>query len=73
MMLIPSIYINLIEYFSLGASEVGLIFGVVSFCFGVGSLPMSFLYNKYGPKKLIVFSQLGIFISALLVVFQIMF
>ena len=67
MMLIPSIYINLIEYFSITASELGLIFGVVSFCFGVGSLPMSFLYNKYGPKKLIVFSQLGIFISALLV------
>jgi len=28
---------------------------------------MSFLYNKYGPKRLIAFSQIGIFISALLV------
>ena len=67
MMLIPSMYINLIDFFSLNATEVGLIFGIVSFCFGVGSLPMSFLYNKYGPKKLIAFSQVGILISALLV------
>lgn len=67
MMLIPSMYINLIDFFSLNAAEVGLIFGIVSFCFGIGSLPMSFLYNKYGPKKLIVFSQLGILFSALLV------
>ena len=67
MMLIPSMYINLIDFFSLNAAEVGLIFGIVSFCFGVGSLPMSFLYNKYGPKRLIAFSQIGIFISALLV------
>ena len=67
MMLIPSMYINLIDFFSLNAAEVGLIFGIVSFCFGVGSLPMSFLYNEYGPKKLIAFSQLGILFSALLV------
>ena len=67
MMLIPSLYINLIDFFSINASEVGLIFGIVSFCFGVGSLPMSFLYNKFGPKKLIVFSQLGILLSAFLV------
>ena len=67
MMLIPSMYINLIDFFSLNAAEVGLIFSIVSFCFGVGSLPMSFLYNKYGPKKLITFSQIGILISALLV------
>ena len=67
MMLIPSMYINLIDFFSLNAAEVGLIFGIVSFCFGVGSLPMSFLYNRYGPKRLIAFSQIGIFISALLV------
>ena len=51
MMLIPSMYINLIDFFSLNAAEVGLIFGIVSFCFGIGSLPMSFLYNKYGPKN----------------------
>ena len=67
MMLIPSLYINLIDFFSINASEVGLIFGIVSFCFGVGSLPMSFLYNKFGPKKLIVFSQLGILLTAFLV------
>ena len=67
MMLIPSLYINLIDFFSINASEVGLIFGIVSFCFGVGSLPMSFLYNKFGPKKLIVFSQLGILLSAFFV------
>ena len=60
-------WINLIDFFSINAAEVGLIFGIVSFFFGVGSLPMSFLYNKYGPKKLIVFSQLGILFSALLV------
>jgi len=67
MMLIPSIYNDLVDFFSLNEPEVGLIFGIMSFCFGVGSLPMSFLYNKYGPKKLIAFSQLGILISALLV------
>jgi len=67
MMLIPSMYTDLIDFFSLNASQVGLIFGIVSFFFGVGSLPMSFLYNKFGPKKLIAFSQFGILISALLV------
>ena len=67
MMLIPSMYINLIDFFSLNASEVGLIFSIASFCFGVGSLPMSFLYNRYGPKKLIAFSQIGILIAALMV------
>jgi len=70
MMLIPSMYIHLIDYFSLNASKVGLVFSIASFCFGIGSLPMSFLYNKYGPKKLIAFSQIGIFASALLVGFS---
>mgnify|MGYP002009527751 FL=1 len=70
MMLIPSMYIHLIDYFSLNASKVGLIFSIASFCFGIGSLPMSFLYNKYGPKTLIAFSQIGIFTSALLVGFS---
>ena len=65
MMLVPSLYIELINYFSISASKLGFIFSLSSFCFGVGSLPMSFLYNKFGPKKLIAFSQLGIFISAL--------
>jgi len=70
MMLIPSMYIHLIDFFSLNASKVGLVFSVASFCFGIGSLPMSFLYNRYGPKILIAFSQIGIFISALLVGFS---
>jgi hypothetical protein len=42
MMLIPSMYIDLIDFFSLNAAEVGLIFGIVSFFFGVGSLPNVF-------------------------------
>ncbi len=70
MMLIPSMYIHLIDYFSLNASKVGLVFSIASFCFGIGSLPMSFFYNKYGPKTLIAFSQIGIFASALLVGFS---
>ena len=70
MMLIPSMYIHLIDFFSLNASKVGLVFSIASFCFGIGSLPMSFLYNKYGPKTLIAFSQIGLFASALLVGFS---
>jgi len=70
MMLIPSMYIHLIDFFSLNASKVGLVFSMASFCFGIGSLPMSFLYNRYGPRKLIAFSQIGIFAAALLVGFS---
>jgi len=66
MMLIPSMFIDLVNFYNLSASSLGLIFSISSFCFGVGSLPMSLLYNKYGPRTLLVFSQIGIFISALL-------
>ena len=60
MMLIPSLYIELTNYFLINASQLGFIFSLASFCYGVGSLPMSFLYNKFGPKKLIAFSQFGL-------------
>ena len=70
MMLIPSLYIELTNYFLINASQLGFIFSLASFCYGVGSLPMSFLYNKFGPKKLIAFSQFGILISALSVSFS---
>ncbi len=66
MMLIPSMFINLVNFYDLSASSLGLIFSISSFCFGLGSLPMSLLYNKYGPRTLLVFSQIGIFVSALL-------
>ncbi|MDP6907712.1 MAG: MFS transporter [Candidatus Marinimicrobia bacterium] len=66
MMLIPSMFIDLVNFYNLSASSLGLIFSISSFCFGVGSLPMSLLYNKYGPRTLLVFSQIGIFVSALL-------
>ena len=66
MMLIPSMFINLINFYDLTASSLGLIFSISSFCFGLGSLPMSLLYNKYGPRVLLVFSQVGIFITAFL-------
>ena len=67
MMLIPSMFINLVNFYDLSASSLGLIFSISSFCFGLGSLPMSLLYNKYGPRTLLVFSQIGIFVSAFLV------
>ena len=67
MMLIPSMFIDLVNYYDLTKASLGLIFSISSFCFGLGSLPMSLLYNKYGPRKLLVFSQLGIFVSAFLV------
>ncbi|MDA9841914.1 MFS transporter [Candidatus Marinimicrobia bacterium] len=66
MMLVPSMFIDLVEFYGLTKASLGLIFSISSFCFGLGSLPMSLLYNKYGPRMLLVLSQLGIFASAFL-------
>ncbi|MDB3883529.1 MFS transporter [Candidatus Marinimicrobia bacterium] len=66
MMLVPSMFIDLVEFYGLTKTSLGLIFSISSFCFGLGSLPMSLLYNKYGPRMLLVLSQLGIFASAFL-------
>jgi len=69
MMLIPSLYIFLIKDFNVTASFLGLIFSVVSLFFGIGSLPISFLYNKLGARKLLLISQLGIALSCILIFF----
>ena len=66
MMLVPSMFVDLVKFYGLTNASLGLIFSISSFCFGLGSLPMSLLYNKYGPRALLVLSQLGIFTSAFL-------
>ena len=66
MMLVPSMFIDLVEFYGLNKATLGIIFSVSSFCYGLGSLPMSLLYNKYGPRMLLVLSQLGVFTSAFL-------
>jgi len=66
MMLVPSMFIDLVEFYGLTKASLGLIFSISSFCYGLGSLPMSLLYNKYGPRMLLVLSQLGVFTSAFL-------
>ena len=66
MMLVPSMFIDLVEFYGLSKATLGLIFSISSFCYGLGSLPMSLLYNKYGPRMLLVLSQLGVFTSAFL-------
>ena len=60
MMLVPSMFVDLVKFYGLTNASLGLIFSISSFCFGLGSLPMSLLYNKYGPRALLVLSQLGI-------------
>ena len=47
MMLVPSMFIDLVEFYGLTKASLGLIFSISSFCYGLGSLPMSLLYNKY--------------------------
>jgi MFS family permease len=69
-MLVPSLYIFLMKDFNISASFLGFIYSIVSLFFGIGSLPISFLYNKFGARKLLLISQLGIATSSLIIFFN---
>ena len=67
LLIFPAVLLLLKEEFSIGYFGLGVISNIMTFAYGLGSLPGGMIYNRFGPKKLYLFCFLGSAAASLLV------
>ncbi len=63
----PAVLLLLKEEFSIGYFGLGVIGNIMTFTYGLGSLPGGMIYNRFGPRKLYLLCFLGSAAASLLV------
>jgi MFS family permease len=63
----PAVLLLLKEEFSIGYFGLGVIGNIMTFAYGLGSLPGGMIYNRFGPQRLYLFCFLGSAAASLLV------
>ena len=63
----PAVLLLLKEEFSIGYFGLGVVSNIMTFAYGLGSLPGGMIYNRFGPKKLYLLCFLGSAAASLLV------
>jgi MFS family permease len=59
LLIFPAVLLLLKEEFTLGYLGLGVMSNIMSFAYGLGALPGGMIYNRFGPRKLYLFSFLG--------------
>jgi MFS family permease len=67
LLVFPAVLLLLKEEFSIGYFGLGVIGNIMTFTYGLGSLPGGMIYNRFGPKRLYLFCFLGSAAASLLV------
>jgi MFS family permease len=67
LLIFPAVLLLLKEEFSMGYFGLGIISNVMTFAYGLGSLPGGMIYNRFGPKRLYLLCFLGSAAASLLV------
>jgi MFS family permease len=67
LLILPAVLLLLKDDFDLGYLGLGVISNVMTFSYGLGALPGGMIYNRFGPKKLFLFSFLGSSLTCLLI------
>jgi len=70
LLIFPAVLLLLKEEFSMGYLGLGIIGNIMTFTYGLGSLPGGMVYNRFGPKKLYLLCFLGCSFASLLVAFS---
>ena len=67
LLIFPAVLLLLKDEFSVGYFGLGVLSNIMTFAYGLGSLPGGMIYNRFGPKKLYLFCFLGSAAASLLV------
>ena len=67
LLVFPAVLLLLKDEFSIGYFGLGVIGNIMTFTYGLGSLPGGMIYNRFGPKRLYLFCFLGSAAASLLV------
>jgi MFS family permease len=67
LLIFPAVLLLLKEEFSMGYLGLGVVGNIMTFSYGLGSLPGGMIYNRFGPRRLYLLCFLGSAIVSLLI------
>jgi MFS family permease len=67
LLIFPAVLLLLKEEFSMGYLGLGVVGNIMTFSYGLGSLPGGMIYNRFGPRRLYLLCFLGSAVVSLLV------
>ena len=67
LLIFPAVLLLLKEEFSMGYLGLGVVGNIMTFSYGLGSLPGGMIYNRFGPRRLYLLCFLGSAVVSLLI------
>jgi MFS family permease len=67
LLIFPAVLLLLKEEFSMGYLGLGVVGNIMTFSYGLGSLPGGMIYNRFGPRRLYLLCFLGSAVASLMI------